>query len=260
MIDRHLASCESLNGVISERILKSIFDPHSTGHDGAVVIEKDIIRSFGCHLPLSKNSELMGITGTRHAAALGLSELTDAICFVVSEERGTISVARHGRIDEVDGTERLSQVLDSFYQEFQTDKESIRWKEFFRRNYREKILAVSLALALWFVLVHESRIVYRTFNIPVQSPELFSGLVVTQTEPEKVEVTLSGQRKSFYFMDEDDVRLSLKPWQLEAGRSRIRLLSSDFTVPEGLEYEDSVPREVTVTVESKTSQAGETKE
>jgi diadenylate cyclase len=259
LIDRHLESCESLNGVISEKILKSIFDPHSLGHDGAVVIENDIIKSFGCHLPLSKNHEQLNKSGTRHAAALGLSELTDAVCLVVSEERGTVSVARHGSIHELHGPERFSEILDSFYSELKSDQKSTRLKEFFRRNYREKILAVSLALALWFVLVHEARTVYRTYNIPVQSADLFSDLVVTQIEPESVEVTLSGQRKSFYFLGENDIKLNLKLWQLKAGKSIVRLLGSDFTIPEGLEYEDAMPREVAVTIASQTNKAGEKK-
>ncbi len=257
IIDRHLISCEPLNGVVGEKILKSIFDPHSIGHDGAVVIENQAIRSFGCHLPLSKNHEQLKQSGTRHAAALGLAELTDALCLVVSEERGTVSVARHGRIDEVDGSEELSRILESFYQELKSDQESAKWTEFFRRNYREKALAAGLALALWFVLVHESRTVYRAFDIRVRSAELFSGLMVTQIEPENVTVTLSGQRKSFYFLGENDIKLHLKLWQLKAGRSTVRLSGSDFTIPEGLEYEYAVPGDITVTIASQTQKAGD---
>ncbi len=251
IINRHLDGCEILNGMISEKVLKSIFDPHSLGHDGAVIIEAEVIRSFSCHLPLSKNHEQLKKGGTRHAAALGLSELTDAICLVVSEERGIVSVARHGSIQEVHETERLAQILESFYLEVRSEPESKKWRDFFRRNYREKILAVSLALALWFVLVHEARIVYRTYAIPVQSAELFSGLVVTQISPKEVSVTLSGQRKSFYFLDKDDVALILKPWQLKEGKTTVRLSDSDFTIPGGFEYENAEPREVTVTIASR---------
>lgn len=258
IINRHLDGCEMLNGTINEKILKSIFDPHSIGHDGAVVIEGEVIRSFSCHLPLSKNHEQLKKGGTRHAAALGLSELTDAICLVVSEERGTMSVARHGSIREVREAEELSRVLESFYQEIGSDRESTKRKDFFRRNYREKLLAVSLAVALWFVLVHEARTAYRTYEIPVQSAELSSGLAVTQIEPERVALTLSGPRKSFYFLNKDDVTLILKPWQLKKGKTTIRLSSSDFSIPEALEFEDVEPHEVTVTIASNADQADNT--
>ena len=92
-IVRHLEGGIDLNGELSEVILKSIFDPASPGHDGAIVIENGKVMQFGCQLPLSKDFQKLHRTGTRHAAALGLAELTDALCLVVSEERGTISVA-----------------------------------------------------------------------------------------------------------------------------------------------------------------------
>ena len=103
MIARHLEGGEVVEGRLSEPLLKSIFDPHSLGHDGAVVIEGDRIERLGAHLPLSKNLDKLPRSGTRHAAALGLSECSDALCLVVSEERGTISIARRGENSEGGG-------------------------------------------------------------------------------------------------------------------------------------------------------------
>src|SRR6185437_5267675 len=90
-----------LDGKLSAPVLTSIFDPHSPGHDGAVVLEGDRIRRFATHLPLSANFQQLGRTGTRHSAALGLSEVTDALSIVVSEEQGTIAVARNGRLTRI---------------------------------------------------------------------------------------------------------------------------------------------------------------
>ena len=86
-----------LEGKLSGALLKSIFRPHSPGHDGAVLVEQDCITRFAAHLPLSKNLTQLTNAGTRHSAALGLAESSDALCIVVSEERGTISVARDGQ-------------------------------------------------------------------------------------------------------------------------------------------------------------------
>ena len=166
-LDRFLEGGFELDGKISEPILISIFDPHSVGHDGAVVIEDGRIEKFSCHLPLSKNFEQLKNRGTRHAAALGLSELTDALCIVVSEEKGTISVARNGEIKQV-GLEQLILILENFYQEIAPKKNMSSWYEFFKRNYKEKAIAITMALALWFVLVHESRLVYKSYSIPVE--------------------------------------------------------------------------------------------
>jgi hypothetical protein len=251
MITRHLDGGEALGGQVSEMILKSIFDPHSIGHDGAVIINGDSIESFGCHLPLSKNHEQLKKGGTRHAAALGLSELTDALCLVVSEERGTVSVARHGKIEEVNSADQLSSVLDSFYLEITAGLETRAWKGFFRKNHREKILAPALAISLWFVLVHEANTIYQTYRVPVEHPVLTSGLVVTGINPEEISVTLSGQRKSFYFLDADEMRVTIKPWQLKSGETTVAISSSDCVIPEGLVFENAEPRYVTVTVASR---------
>ena len=76
-LDRHLAGGYPLDGVLSEPLLESIFDPHSIGHDGAVIIDRGRLVRFGCHLPLSTSVERIGNLGLRHTAALGLSERTD---------------------------------------------------------------------------------------------------------------------------------------------------------------------------------------
>ena len=89
-LDRHINGGTSLDGLVSEPLLESLFDPHSIGHDGAVIINGNRITKFGCHLPLSINTSKYGNIGLRHTAALGLSERSDAICIVVSEEKGTI--------------------------------------------------------------------------------------------------------------------------------------------------------------------------
>lgn len=87
-----------LNAVVSHQVLISLFLRTSPLHDGAVVIEDNIIAVAGAVLPLTFNPTVSGQLGTRHRAAIGLSERTDAVVVVVSEETGTISLVREGRI------------------------------------------------------------------------------------------------------------------------------------------------------------------
>ncbi len=117
MMVRHLEGGQECNGKLSEALLKSLFDAHSIGHDGAVVVKENRISQFSVQLPLSKNMKKLGNRGTRHAAALGLSELCDALCVVVSEERGTISVARNGELTEVSDPKQLAMILEGFYRD-----------------------------------------------------------------------------------------------------------------------------------------------
>lgn len=85
-----------LQAQVSQQLLLSIFNPRSPLHDGAVVIENDQIEAAKCLLPLSQNPYIESSLGTRHRAAVGLSEQTDAIILVVSEETGKISAAYKG--------------------------------------------------------------------------------------------------------------------------------------------------------------------
>jgi len=87
-----------LDAVLSRKLLYSIFVKESPLHDGAVLIDGDRIKAAGCVLPLSFNPDLDPNLGTRHRAALGLSERSDAVVIVVSEENGAISLVREGHL------------------------------------------------------------------------------------------------------------------------------------------------------------------
>src|SRR6185295_12285633 len=85
-----------LSAEVSSEVIQSIFHPSSPLHDGAVVIRGGKMHSAGCFLPLSKNSALDKNLGTRHRAAIGLTEETDAYVFVVSEETRSVGMAHSG--------------------------------------------------------------------------------------------------------------------------------------------------------------------
>lgn len=102
----------TLNAALSAELLLSIFVPRSPLHDGAVIVREGIIEAAGCFLPLAEQSLTERRLGTRHRAALGLSEQTDAVVIVVSEESGSISVAREGKLSRpIEDENRLLRVL-----------------------------------------------------------------------------------------------------------------------------------------------------
>ncbi|MDQ6930007.1 MAG: diadenylate cyclase CdaA [Candidatus Eremiobacteraeota bacterium] len=102
----------TLNAQLSVELLLSIFTPRSPLHDGAVIIREAEMQAAGCFLPLAEQSLTARRMGTRHRAALGLSEQTDAVVVVISEESGDIAVAREGRLSRViDDETRLSRFL-----------------------------------------------------------------------------------------------------------------------------------------------------
>ncbi|MFY3792300.1 diadenylate cyclase CdaA [Ureibacillus sp. MALMAid1270] len=88
-----------MNADISSELLINIFIPNTPLHDGAVVVQKSKIAAAACYLPLSESTFISKELGTRHRAALGLSEVTDAITIIVSEETGAISLAKNGNLN-----------------------------------------------------------------------------------------------------------------------------------------------------------------
>jgi len=102
----------ALDARLSPELLLALFTPASPLHDGAVVVKGTRVEAAGCVLPLSENVFAQSHLGTRHRAALGLTEQTDAVCIVVSEQTGGISVARAGRLSRgIDDEDRLRRVL-----------------------------------------------------------------------------------------------------------------------------------------------------
>ena len=106
-----LEGCVTIDAVVSVELLITIFDPLTPLHDGAVVIRGDRIAYASCVLPLSKSSEIPRKYGTRHRAGLGISEESDAIAVIVSEETGEISVAVGGRFHRNLDQELLKSLL-----------------------------------------------------------------------------------------------------------------------------------------------------
>jgi diadenylate cyclase len=106
-----LEGCVTIDAVVSVELLITIFDPLTPLHDGAVVIRGDRIAYASCVLPLSKSSEIPKKYGTRHRAGLGISEESDAIAVIVSEETGEVSVAVGGKFHRNLDQELLKNLL-----------------------------------------------------------------------------------------------------------------------------------------------------
>ncbi len=114
-LEEHIESGERVDARVSARLLTTIFFPGTSLHDGAVVIRGDRIVAAGCVLPLTARMLSDSSLGTRHRAAVGITEQNDALVVVVSEETGIISVARNGRIARRLDGQKLRRVLAAFY-------------------------------------------------------------------------------------------------------------------------------------------------
>jgi len=100
-----------IDALVSTSLLENIFVPNTPLHDGATIIRGDRILSSGCVLPLTTNKDISKKLGTRHRAALGLSEVSDSLVLIVSEETGTISLALNGKLVRNYDRDRLQKIL-----------------------------------------------------------------------------------------------------------------------------------------------------
>ncbi|MEN1759904.1 diadenylate cyclase CdaA [Anoxynatronum sibiricum] len=122
-----------ITGLVSRALLINIFIPNTPLHDGAVVIRKNKIMAAGCFLPLTENTYLNKELGTRHRAGLGITEKSDSLVVIVSEETGAISIAENGKLTRYLDVDTLKKRIDSSFEM----KDSQQWK-FWKYKWRRK--------------------------------------------------------------------------------------------------------------------------
>ena len=110
-LDEYFKTGTRINGQVSEQLIRNIFFPKAALHDGAMIIRDGQIAAAGCVLPLSESSRLSADLGTRHRAGVGMSESSDAVVVIVSEETGTISVAVNGMLKRHLAPQTLERLL-----------------------------------------------------------------------------------------------------------------------------------------------------
>ncbi|GAB5526351.1 MAG: diadenylate cyclase CdaA [Roseivirga sp.] len=113
-------SGDLLDASISKRLLVSIFNKYSPLHDGAIIIHQGKIKAARCILPVSERENLPAQYGMRHRAALGMSEATDTLTLIISEETGQMSLARNGKIDTNLATPEIRKRINSYLHEKET--------------------------------------------------------------------------------------------------------------------------------------------
>ena len=246
LLERHINGGTPVKGLISEQLMESIFDPHSPGHDGAVVVKENQIRMFGCHLPLSVNIDQYKNIGLRHTAALGLTERSDALCVVVSEERGTISLAQGESLTVISGASALNEALEKFYFAHAPAPRSrpvVRW---LRENTKEKVIAVGLACLLWVAFGYQRDIVRRDFIVPIDYKNIPQGWQINEPQKTEAKVIIQGPEQAFNLLNEKSLRLLLDLAPI-ADKKRDFVLSKDMVnAPSNLSVEEISPAKIRI--------------
>jgi len=246
LLDRHLEAGVFLDAVISQVLLESIFDKHTPSHDGAVIIDGDRIVKLGTYLPLSTNIKEVGRLGTRHAAALGMAERTDALSLVVSEEDGVISVAENSSMKHLKDTNQLINVLQDFYRKKYPEKKGLRLRQFLTEHLLEKVIAVVIACTLWVTFAHHTGNVRRDFIVPIEYRNLAANRIVNEPKAKEVTVTLSGTEQKFSLLKPEDIKVSLDMSSIKDGENQITLTNDLVKNYSGLSVVNISPGQITL--------------
>src|SRR5262249_50613312 len=210
--------------------------PHSPGHDGAVIIEGDRVARFATHLPLSTDFGALAGVGTRHSAALGLAEVTDALCLVASEERGQVSVARNGRLRRLTDPGQLTAEIAGFLHDTRLSGEERRsfLRPLVREHWVEKVASLLFVSALWYAVVPGARPVQRTYPVEVHVSNLPPDLVLDDVTPPEITVTLSGLRREVLPFNPRLPRVNVAPRRATARKRTLHGADPDVRYPKTL--------------------------
>jgi uncharacterized protein (TIGR00159 family) len=246
-----------LDSLVTEPLLITIFQKSSPIHDGAVIIENSRVIKAGTYLPLSTREGLDPKYGTRHRAALGISEHGDTLGIVVSEERGIVSLVQNGQIEMMTGVDQLRQHLEEALMPQLRSKTSLRemmlasiasrfnYHELIRQNLAAKFLALGLACFLWFMLIGQQW--SETFAIAkLEYQNIPADLDIISDPVREIHVRVRGPRGSIATLAPNQVRIMVDLADVTPGAHTISLTEQNIRLPFGLEATSIEPNELTM--------------
>ncbi|MGC8605687.1 MAG: diadenylate cyclase CdaA, partial [Desulfomonilaceae bacterium] len=193
-LDHLLVKGKELDSALSTELLQAIFQKNSPLHDGAALIYRDRIKAAGCILPLSRDEDLSPKYGTRHRAALGICERTDAICVVVSEERGEVSVVDGSEITHFRQRSEFREVIEdvlSNHRSLDGPEAARNFSALVWSNWRLKLLSIATSIFLWFLIVGPQRSEVG-ISIPIQYTNLPGSMEIVGPWMDRVDVRVRG--------------------------------------------------------------------
>ena len=235
-----------VNAVLSREMLVSIFWPDNPLHDGAAIIQGNRITRAGVVLPLSQEKNLSSFLGTRHRAALGLSQLTDALVIVVSEERGKVSLVRDGEIRVLNKVSDLEHILR---ENAGTDTK----KKGFRQQTMELALAAVICLSattgLWFSF-SKGMETLASHEVPIEFMNPNPGMEITAVSDSNVKLLISGAKPLINSLRPDQINVKLSLSDARVGANTLPVSHGNITLPPGLQLKRIDPPHVEVTLDA----------
>jgi diadenylate cyclase len=240
-----------LNAEISPELLETVFTTATPLHDGALYVRGRKAYRAGCVLPLSENQRLAYYYGTRHRAALGISEPSDALAVVVSEERGKVSVVEKGTISVVDTPSALLIWLTDRLrapEESPKRQRSVKW--LMTHNWRPKLASVvGVSLLLFFLVGQQNAEV--GIAIPVVYLNVPKELTIENREVQEIYVRVRGSQEMLNFLDPSQLQVAIDLKKAEVGLHRYTISTKDIKLPLGLKLAGISPSTIQLNLRKK---------
>jgi diadenylate cyclase len=223
-------------------LLRSIFDPHSPGHDGALIVEKGRFARLGVRLPVSQSQQLTDEYGTRHHAAMGLAEKSDALTVLVSEERGQVSLFLKGEMRPLTHADELVAAIIRHWKETAAYPFVIPGGRARREMMSQMIASLALALAFWTTLfISQGEQLEKMVTVPVEFTATPSDLLLVGDKDKEVRLHIAGSRSDLNALDPSLLRAKIDLNKAVAGKQTFVITSQNIRLPRGVELLDIVP-------------------
>ncbi len=235
-----------LRGLVSKEMITSIFWGDNPVHDGAAIIEGDRIAEVGVILPLSYRSDLPSQYGTRHRAALGLAEITDALIVVVSQETGNVLVAKDSKIKKIHGNTALIKILQEHMGMYE-EENGYKQKERFKISIAA-IVSVFFIAGMWlsFSKGLDSLI---TLEIPAEYTKRDPRFEIVKASVHTVRLDLSGSGTLIKSIQPEKVQVKLDLGNAVVGQNIFSITQENITLPPGIFLRKVVPSVIEVTLD-----------
>jgi uncharacterized protein (TIGR00159 family) len=237
-----------LEALPSVPLLVSLFDPSSPGHDGAAVFEGNRITRFGVHLPLSQTNKLSSDYGTRHHAALGLAEKTDALVFAVSEERGIVTAFRNGTLQRISNRGDAARLIQEHHEEQEPVAGIRKTKKDVFFSLGEVAFSLLVAILIWTTLI-QSRTEIREmfFTVPIEYSKPAKNIVLSGKQAE-AKLLLEGPLSILRTVEPSLLRVRVDLSSLKPGKHHISLENAAIDIPNNLRLLEIQPTEFDLVV------------
>jgi diadenylate cyclase len=238
-----------LNAIPSQPLILSLFDTHSPGHDGAVIVENDKIIQFGVRLPMSQSARLPEEYGTRHHAAMGLAEQTDALVLLVSEERGRVSIFSNGEMQQpAANTDQIIAAIVSHQQEmgFFGRDTSFRIR---KQTMLQGVISLIIALIFWSsLMIVQSEVVERMLPVAIDYAPPADNLVLAGDKANEIRLHLTGPKSVIDTLALDPPSVKIDLSRMGKGSQTIIITSENLRLPKDVTLLDASPQQVKVTL------------